>query len=60
MSSRQLSFIDGHFVASYKNIDGKIIEKKFEKQSQDKIHKEIVKYWRVVDIILIKEKMSNN
>ena len=42
MSSRQLSFIDGHFITSYKNIDGKIIEKKFEKQSQDKIH--IVKY----------------
>ena len=61
MTSRKLNFDEEtkQFVAIYTNIKGEEIEKRFTKQPADKIFKEIVKYWRDVDVLSIRERMTN-
>ena len=60
MSSRKLNFDDENkqFVALYTNIKGEIIEKRFKRQTADKTFKEIVKYWKDVDQLSIRERMT--
>ena len=60
MSSRKLNFDDENkqFVALYTNIKGEIIEKRFKRQTADKTHAEIIKYWRSVDALSIREKIT--
>ena len=61
MSSRKLNYDDENkqFVALYTNIKGEIIEKRFKRQTADKTHAEIIKYWRSVDALSIREKITN-
>ena len=60
MSSRKLNFDDENkqFVALYTNIKGEIIEKRFKRQTADKTHAEIITYWRSVDALSIREKIT--
>ena len=60
MSSRKLNFDDENkqFIALYTNIKGEIIEKRFKRQTADKTFKEIVKYWKDVDQLSIRERMT--
>ena len=60
MSSRKLNFDDENkqFVALYTNIKGEIIEKRFKRQTADKTHAEIINYWRSVDALSIREKIT--
>ena len=60
MSSRKLNFDDENkqFIALYTNIKGEIIEKRFKRQTADKTHAEIIKYWRSVDALSIREKIT--
>jgi len=60
MSSRKLNFDDENkqFIALYTNIKGEIIEKRFSRQTADKTHAEIIKYWRSVDDLSIREKIT--
>ena len=60
MSSRKLNYDDENkqFVALYTNIKGEIIEKRFKRQTADKTHAEIIKYWRSVDALSIREKIT--
>ena len=60
MSSRKLNFDDKNkqFIALYTNIKGEIIEKRFKRQTADKTHAEIIKYWRSVDALSIREKIT--
>ena len=60
MSSRKLNYDDENkqFVALYTNIKGEIIEKRFKRQTADKTHAEIIQYWRSVDALSIREKIT--
>ncbi len=60
MSSRKLNFDEEtkQFVALYTNIKGEEIEKVFNKQTADKSFKEIVKFWKDVDQLSIRERMT--
>ena len=62
MSSRKLNFDDENkqFIALYTNIKGEIIEKRFKRQTADKTHAEIIKYWRSVDALSIREKITKH
>jgi hypothetical protein len=61
MSSRKLNFDEEtkQFVALYTNIKGEEIEKVFNKQTADKSFKEIVKFWKDVDQLYIRERMTD-
>ena len=60
MSSRKLNFDDEtkQFVALYTNIQGEMIEKRFKRQTADKTHVEKIKYWRSVDALSLREKIT--
>ena len=60
MSSRKLNFDDENkqLISLYTNIKGEIIEKRFKRQTADKTHAEIIKYWRSVDALSIREKIT--
>ena len=45
-------------MALYTNIKGEEIEKVFNKQPADKTFKEIVKFWKDVDQLSIRERMT--
>ncbi len=46
------------FVALYTNIKGEEIEKIFTRQPADKTFKEIVQFWKDVDQLSIRERMT--
>ncbi len=46
-------------MAIYTNIKGEEIENRFTKQPADKTFKEIVKFWKDVDQLSIRERMTN-
>ncbi len=60
MSSRKLNFDEENkqFIAIYTNIIGEEIEKIFIKQPADKTFKEIVKFWKDVDQLSTRERMT--
>jgi len=60
MTSRKLNFDEEtkQFVALYTNIKGEEIEKIFTRQPADKSFKEIVKFWKDVDVLTIRERMT--
>ena len=60
MSSRKLNFDEENkqFIAIYTNIKGEEIEKIFSRQPADKSFKEIVKFWKDVDQLSIRERMT--
>jgi len=60
MSSRKLNFDEEtkQFIALYTNIKGEEIEKIFTRQPADKTFKEIVKFWKDVDQLSIRERMT--
>ena len=61
MTSRKLNFDEEtkQFIAIYTNIKGEEIEKIFTRQPADKTFKEIVKYWKDVDQLSIRERMTD-
>ena len=60
MSSRKLNFDEEskQFIALYTNIKGEEIEKIFTRQPADKTFKEIVQFWKDVDQLSIRERMT--
>ena len=60
MTSRKLNFDEENkqFIALYTNIQEEEIEKIFTKQPADKTFKEIVKFWKDVDQLSIRERMT--
>ena len=60
MTSRKLNFDEENkqFIALYTNIKGEEIEKIFTRQPADKTFKEIVQYWKDVDQLAIRERMT--
>ena len=60
MTSRKLNFDEEtkQFIAIYTNIKGEEIEKIFTRQQADKTFKEIVKFWKDVDQLSIRERMT--
>ena len=60
MTSRKLNFDEEtkQFVALYTNIKGEVIEKIFTRQQADKSFKEIVKFWKDVDQLSIRERFE--
>ena len=62
MTSRKLNYdnLNNQFVALYTNSMGQVIEKRFCKKRNDQVFQDIVKYWRDVDIIQIKERFSQS
>ena len=60
MSSRQLNFDEEtkQFVALYTNIAGEEIEKRFPQQQADKTFQEIVKFWRDIDELSKRERIT--
>ena len=60
MTSRKLNFDEEtkQFIAIYTNIKGEEIEKIFTRQTADKSFKEIVKFWKDVDQLSIRERMT--
>ena len=61
MTSRKLNFDEENkqFIAIYTNIKGEEIEKIFTRQPADKTFKEIVKFWKDVDQLSIRERMTD-
>ena len=60
MTSRKLNFDEEtkQFIALYTNIKGEEIENRFTKQPADKTFKEIVKFWKDVDQLSVRERMT--
>jgi hypothetical protein len=60
MTSRKLNFDEEtkQFIALYTNIKGEEIEKIFTRQQADKTFKEIIKFWKDVDQLSIRERMT--
>ena len=46
-------------MAIYTNIKGEEIENRFTKQPADKTFREIVKFWKDVDQLSLRERMTN-
>ena len=60
MTSRKLNFDEEkkQFIAIYTNIKGEEIEKIFTRQPADKSFTEILKFWKDVDQLSIRERMT--
>ena len=60
MSSRKLNFDEEtkQFIALYTNIQGEEIEKRFPQQQSDKTFREIVKFWRDIDELTKRERIT--
>jgi hypothetical protein len=60
MTSRKLNFDEEtkQFVAVYTNIAGEEIEKRFPQQQADKTFQEIVKFWRDIDELSKRERIT--
>jgi hypothetical protein len=60
MSSRKLNFDEEskQFIALYTNIQGEEIEKRFPQQQADKTFREIVKFWRDIDELTKRERIT--
>ena len=57
MSSRKLNFDEEtkQFIAIYTNINGEVIEKRF---TANKPYQDIINFWRDVDQLSIRERMT--
>ena len=60
MTSRKLNFDEEtkQFVALYTNIAGEEIEKRFPQQQADRTFQEIVKFWRDIDELTKRERIT--
>ena len=60
MTSRKLNFDEEtkQFIAVYTNIQGEEIEKRFPQQQADKTFREIVKFWRDIDELTKRERIT--
>ena len=60
MTSRKLNFDEEtkQFVAVYTNIAGEEIEKRFPQPQADKTFQEIVKFWRDIDELSKRERIT--